>query len=197
MCPKLAGITMRQTRTGAWFLFLAALMASSHADARHSRHHHSSEPGFAGRFAGPEAWSNYVSNETGTSVEYPANIFSVKEAPTDQHGQMLFRTADNRGKLIVYSLPNNERETPRSYLARHLVFDRSLLTYQRIAPAFFAISGVKDDLTFYSRCNFKDVNGRMHCIYLEYPKQEERAWDAIVTRISRSLSGPSLPDQER
>ncbi len=27
----------------------------------------------------------------------------------------------------------------------------------------------------------------MHCVYLKYPEREERAWNEIVTRISRSL----------
>ena len=53
---------------------------------------------------------------------------------------------------------------------------------------FFAISGVNDGQVYYSRCNFPvGVRGPLHCIYLAYPKDEERWWDAIVTRISRSL----------
>jgi hypothetical protein len=43
--------------------------------------------------------------------------------------------------------------------------------------------GPGDGLTFYSRCNFlASQNGKMHCVYLEYPYREERAWDGIVTR---------------
>lgn len=37
----------------------------------------------------------------------------------------------------------------------------------------------------------------MHCVYLEYPNREERAWDGIVTRISRSLSGPEVKAEGR
>jgi hypothetical protein len=31
------------------------------------------------------------------------------------------------------------------------------------------------------------VGGAIHCFDLVYPSAEERAWNAIVTRISRSL----------
>ena len=53
---------------------------------------------------------------------------------------------------------------------------------------FFAISSVRQGLIFYSRCNFSaDAGGAIHCFDLVYPQQEKRAWDALVTRISRSL----------
>jgi hypothetical protein len=38
------------------------------------------------------------------------------------------------------------------------------------------------------RCNCpRGSSGPMQCIYLLYPEAETRAWDAIITRISRSL----------
>jgi hypothetical protein len=41
---------------------------------------------------------------------------------------------------------------------------------------------------FYSRCNFStDAGGAIHCLDLVYPQVEKRAWDGVVTRISRSL----------
>ena len=43
-------------------------------------------------------------------------------------------------------------------------------------------------MVYYSRCNFSAAGGgAVHCFDLTYPQREERAWDAIVTRISRSL----------
>ncbi len=188
---------------------LAALLAgailSVPADARQGRHHHSNHgtgsAGFAlekGDFAGPEGWSTYVSPEAGTAVEYPANVFSVKDEASGRESEALFRTQDGRAKLSVYSLPNDERESPRSYIQRHLRIDPSRLTYKRITDKFFAISGTRNDLTFYSRCNFvPKPNGTMHCVYLEYPEREERAWDGIVTRISRSLGAPELKAEGR
>jgi hypothetical protein len=149
-------------------------------------------------FGGPEGWSSYVSPETGTAVEYPANVFSVRDDSSERESEARFRTPDGRSKMSLYSLANDERESPRSYIDRHLRIDRSRLTYERITDKFFAISGTRDDLTFYSRCNFVPKrNGTMHCVYLEYPEREERAWDGIVTRISRSLSAPEVKAEGR
>jgi hypothetical protein len=47
---------------------------------------------------------------------------------------------------------------------------------------------VRDDTIYYSRCNFSRFGTpAIHCVDLVYPAREERAWDAIVTRISLSL----------
>ena len=62
------------------------------------------------------------------------------------------------------------------------------MDYQRVTPSFFAISGTYQGAIYYSRCNFSsNAGGAVHCFDLKYPKREKRAWDDIVTRISRSL----------
>jgi hypothetical protein len=182
---------MRHFLSRALALLLAVVILSTNADAQQRRHHHSHHGQGKGDFSGPEDWSTYVSPEAGTAVEYPANVFSVRDEASERESEARFRTQDGRAKLSVYSLPNEDRESPRSYIQHHLRIDPSRLTYKRITDRFFAISGTRDDLTFYSRCNFvPKQRGKMHCVYLEYPNREERAWDGIVTRISRSLSAP-------
>ena len=57
----------------------------------------------------------------------------------------------------------------------------------RVTPRFFAVSSYKGDKVWYDRCNFS--SGLVHCVLINYPAREERAWDGIVTRISLSLSG--------
>jgi hypothetical protein len=75
-----------------------------------------------------------------------------------------------------------------SYLKQNLRVTRTALHYERVTRSFFAISSEREGLIFYSRCNFSsDAGGAIHCFDLVYPRAEERAWDAIVTRISRSL----------
>ncbi len=184
---------MRHVLVCALTALLVGATLSVPAYARQRRAHHghrgSESVGFALRsFGGPEGWSSYVSPEIDTAVEYPSNVFSVRDDSSERESEALFRTTDGRAKMSVYSLPNDGRESPRSYINRHLRIDRSRLTYERITDKVFAISGTRNDLTFYSRCNFvPKPNGTMHCVYLEYPEREERAWDGIVTRISRSL----------
>jgi hypothetical protein len=69
-------------------------------------------------------------------------------------------------------------------LNNYLRTPRTQLDYQ-VAASFFAISAVKDDTIYYSRCNFS--RSAIHCFDLVYPAGEKHAWDSIVTRISLSL----------
>jgi hypothetical protein len=140
----------------------------------------------AGAAVGGPGWTAYA-DDYGTIFDFPAGIFSVSEgAPPIGNGRR-FRTADGHADLSVYTLANTEHESARSYLARHLRSEFKNLDYHRVNDRFFAVSGIVCGKTFYSRCNFESRHGAMHCIYLTYPAAENRAWDSVVTRISRSL----------
>ena len=51
---------------------------------------------------------------------------------------------------------------------------------------FFAVSSIRNDRTWYNRCN--RANGYMNSVLINYPAAEERQWDVVVTRISLSLA---------
>jgi hypothetical protein len=145
-------------------------------------------------------WVAYSDPETGTVVEYPPDIFSVEDAPPKPGLGRRFRTPDGQASLSIYALPNHGGDTAWSYLQKHLAIGRKDLDYRRVTDRFFAISGIKQGATFYSRCNFAALpRSLMHCILLVYPARENRSWDQIVTRISLSLHaeraamGPSAP----
>jgi hypothetical protein len=132
-----------------------------------------------------EEWRTLAVPDFGTRVQYPAGIFSVPEGKPEKGIGERLSTEDGRATLSVYSHPNESGDTPASYLSHYLRTPRRQLDYQRVTPAFFAISAVKDDTIYYSRCNFS--RSAIHCFDLVYPAREKRAWDAIVTRISLSL----------
>jgi hypothetical protein len=139
-------------------------------------------------------WRTYVDPDRGTAVEYPAAVFSVQAGAPERGTGQEFRTQDGRARLVIYTLPNEERHSPRSYLERHLLLARGALEYTRVTRHFFAISGMRDAEIFYSRCNFpRGRRGDMRCIFLQYPQREAEAWDEIVTRVSLSLRDQPLP----
>jgi len=161
----------------------AALVTAGRADT----------PDRSGGIGRDPDWRTYVDPDRGTAVEYPAGIFSAQAGAPERGSGQEFRTPDGRARLIVYTLPNEERRSPRSYLRRHLLLAPGALEYTRVTGHFFAISGVRGDDVFYSRCNFPDRRrGDMRCIFLQYPERETKAWDTIVTRISLSLRGESI-----
>lgn len=153
---------------------LAVLDASSHT----------AQAQFAGTDLG---WRPYADERTGTRVDFPAALFSVDAGEPERGTGRVFESADGRAKFSAYTLDNTGGETPRSYLRKFLKVDPSTIDYRRVTERFFAVSGIRDGEVYYSRCNFSDA---MHCIYMSYPRNELRAWDKIVTRISLSLRGP-------
>jgi hypothetical protein len=134
---------------------------------------------------GSLSWST-MSDEFGTVVDYPAAVFTVA-APPRGVGRSL-QSADDSARFMMYVERNDGNQTPESYVRRNLAVPESLLDYRRITGRFFAVSGIEEEVIFYSRCNFSDgSDGRIHCIFISYPKSEKRMWDDIVTRMSLSL----------
>jgi hypothetical protein len=132
-------------------------------------------------------WRTFEVPDFGTSIQYPASIFTPAGRPEMGLGQR-FERADGRAVLSIYARSNKAGDTPRTYLRKHLRVERTELDYVRIARSFFAISSERDGVILYSRCNFSGgPPGVVHCFDLKYPQEEKRSWDAVVTRLSRSL----------
>jgi hypothetical protein len=132
-------------------------------------------------------WQVFVDPQFGTRVDYPADIFAHSGGQSERGIGERFRTADGDAILEVYSLPNGPQFTPEGFLRANLQMPRIELEYQRVTSSFFAISNVRDGVIYYSRCNFSRGRTLISCIDLKYPEQQKRAWDDVVTRISRSL----------
>jgi hypothetical protein len=133
-------------------------------------------------------WRTYADPKLGTSVQYPAGIFSVEGGAEQRQPGRLFETPDGRAKLSVYTMPNDHRDSPASFLKTPLRVNSGVFDYRRVTSRFFVLSGVREGMVFYSRCNFsRNPPHRIGCIYLRYPEEETKSWDRIVTRISLSL----------
>ena len=133
-------------------------------------------------------WQSFQVDDFGTSVDYPAGIFSEPAGKSEKGTGQRFNSADGRSTLAIYALENADGDTPASYLRKNLRMPRSALDYERVTRSFFAISREREGTVLYSRCNFASGDGGIiHCIDLVYPQEIARAWDGIVTRISRSL----------
>ena len=134
--------------------------------------------------AQPARWTTYSIPQTGTSVDFPASIFTEEAGRPDSYRQR-FRTADRRADLTVEATPNVSNDSPAAFLAKK--HPPARIQYKRTTPRFFAVSSYKGDKVWYDRCNFS--SGLIHCVLINYPANEERDWDDIVTRISLSLRG--------
>jgi len=133
--------------------------------------------------AQPVRWTTYSIPQTGTSVDFPASIFTEEAGRPDGYGQR-FRTADGRADLTIQAAPNVSNDSPSAFLAKK--HPPARIQYKRTTPRFFAVSSYKGDKVWYDRCNFEWIDSR---VLINYPASEEREWDDIVTRISLSLRG--------
>lgn len=133
--------------------------------------------------AGAESWSSYRIPESGTSVDIPSSLFTEEAGQPDGYG-VKYRTGDGRADLTVQAVPN-DGSSPAAFLARKN--PPAGIIYKRIAPRFFVVSSIRRGKIWYDRCNFG--SRYVHCVLINYPAAEKRQWDAVVTRISRTLSG--------
>ena len=126
-------------------------------------------------------WRKFVIPQTGASVDIPVSIFSeTGEQPKGGVGRA-FVTADRRADLTVQSIRTDE--SPAVFLAKRN--PPRGIEYKRVTPKFF-VSSVRGDRTWYNRCN--KSGAYLNCVLINYPRQEERQWDGVVTRISLTLS---------
>lgn len=132
---------------------------------------------------GSEGWT-VLQSGAGLSVDFPSALFPVEAGPTERGKGQKFKSADGQSEFAVYSLANNEKDSPAAYLKKNLIVSPQSMAYRRVGPDFFAMSSIRDGRIFYSRCNFA---AGIHCIYIEYPQGSKRAFDAVVTRVSTSL----------
>jgi hypothetical protein len=139
------------------------------------------------KLPGDPKWTGFLEPSLKTSLDLPSAVFSTPDGAAYRGVGRQFKTPDGRATVAIYSLRNNGRDTPASFLRKNLSGSRPSLDYQRVTRDFYAISGVSDGTIYYSRCNLSRSGGTLHCFDLKYPVQEKAAWDGIVTRMSRSL----------
>jgi hypothetical protein len=134
--------------------------------------------------AQPNDWHRYVVAETGTAVDLPRDIFSDDAGKPETGYGGRFLTSDRRANLTVHAVRNEANDTPAAFLAKKN--PPPGIVYRRVTANFFVVSSFRNGLIWYDRCNFA---GRfVTCILINYPAAEKKRWDAVVTRISNSLS---------
>jgi hypothetical protein len=149
---------------------------------------------FLGTFSSPSMaqplqWSRYSNAQLGLSVDMPIGLFAVDGGPASSFPGQTFKTADGRADLSVYAIDNPGGDTPATFLRNRFQLSGSAAVYRHVTPRILAVSGFRGDQIWYARCNFSAA--RVNCVALNYPAREKRAWDAVVTRISNTLSSPN------
>ncbi|NJO53724.1 MAG: hypothetical protein HC829_01805 [Bacteroidales bacterium] len=140
-----------------------------------------------------EQWITYKNPRFGTTADVPRHMVQ-RQLPDPANGDgRTWTSEDGRAKVAVFGGFNALELTPERYIEDIYADLLAHADYRRTTATWFVISGTRDDVVFYNRCNFTPDLSVQHCIALSYPASDARAWDAAVTRISKSLRiGPGL-----
>lgn len=121
-------------------------------------------------------------------VEYPADIFKMQAAPTNNDGRT-FRSKDGTAEMRVWGQFNA--------LGRNLLeeYEESLKkcgkaqAYKAFRERYFVLSCTVRNRIFYQRTIHRGRTGPeiFFTLTIEYPKSQKRKFDPLVTRISRSF----------
>jgi hypothetical protein len=134
------------------------------------------------------SWTTYREQASGISLEFPRDVFVVDSGEAAVGLGRTYLSRDGRAILMIFSVARTPGISPAEFLRRSLGITGLKFSYKRVTPRFFAVSAVNRGKTFYGRCNFNSRDAKeMKCIYMEYPAEETRDWDKIVTRISLTL----------
>ena len=132
--------------------------------------------------AGDIEWRRYTIPSTGASVDMPVSIFTSDAGTPDGGTGRKFSTEDRRADMTVQSVANPGNDSPATFLKK--MQPPAGIIYKRITSDFFVVSSIRNDRIWYNR-----GNGSMNCVMINYPVAEKQQWDAVVTRISRTLKG--------
>ena len=134
-------------------------------------------------------WKVFVDPQFGTQVDYPADVFSQSGGQSERGTGERFRTdGDGQAVLEVYTLPNDPAFTPRSFLRANVQTPAQRTRVSADHTIVLRHLERREGIIYYSRCNFsRSTRPLISCIDLKYPQDQKRAWDDVVTRISRSL----------
>jgi hypothetical protein len=130
-----------------------------------------------------QGFRQFEEERFGTTALVPANW---RRLPPDSRWEgTRFLAPDGQGWVVIYGVPATGGAG--EHLRTMSVLPGERVTYRRLADRWFVVSGVKGDRIFYRR-GLRACRGKVwHHLAFEYPSEQKRAYDRIVTAVSRSL----------
>lgn len=127
----------------------------------------------------------HFDERTGTVAMVPSEWQPSSRDP-DWEGVRFF--SDDKESWVAVWGKSSEGHSSRSYykLVADTAGDR--VTYSRRGRNWFVVSGYKGDRIFYVKAIRRCGRESWHHIALEYPAERKRAYDRMVSAVSRSLS---------
>lgn len=128
-------------------------------------------------------WQTYVNGRFGTSISYPADIFTPGDAPENGDGQ---RFDGGESALEVFAWENLDGESALS-LKQRLVGTEGYteVTYSPTGPNWLVLSGYRGEDIFYEKYFFR--GDTVHGFGMEFPEGEKPFYAPIVEEVENSF----------
>lgn len=133
------------------------------------------------------ALNTYCNARYGYCVSYPASLRPQGE-PAASDGQV-FLSRDAQTELRVWG--NWQLDGSDTLAARLRAETKAqpgrTVTYQRLRPGWFVVSGSLGGRVFYQRTVFDPHQGRFATLLLRYPRAQARVVEPLIGQIASSL----------
>jgi hypothetical protein len=142
-----------------------------------------------------QGWRSYTNPRFGTTIAYP-DRFRPGRAPTNGAG-LTFTGADSASFSVYGS--HNALDHDIKGLETFIRENRSpgeRITYDARGENWFVLAGTNGDITFYERHLLSHQGKIVNAFVMQYPTRLQKQYDAIVTRMSRSLRAGRGGDTE-
>lgn len=133
--------------------------------------------------AAGDGWQTYVNERFGTSLDFPADVFTPQEPPENGDGR---RFVSQDATLEVYAWNDLDEENAAT-LKRRLVGAEGYtdVTYSPSGSNWLVLSGYRGESIFYEKYFFRaDI---VHGFGMEFPAAEKPYYAPIVERIEDSF----------
>lgn len=142
---------------------------------------------FASTAAHAESWTRYQSDLHHCRLDYASNLFALGEL--DSENYLRFSGRDKDIYFRISGFPNEEKLTPAEIRAEYVKEKgKADLVYERTKTDFLVLSGYRGNNIFYTKIALSPNNQNICVLHISYPRKAKRAFDAVVTRMSRSFT---------
>lgn len=142
---------------------------------------------FASTAAHAESWTHYKSDVHHCSLDYASNLFAL--GALDSENVQQFSGSDKNTYFRITGISNDEKLTPAEIRAEYVKEKgKADLVYERTKTDFLVLSGYRGNNIFYTKIALSPDNENICILHISYPRKAKRAFDAVVTRMSRSFA---------
>jgi hypothetical protein len=133
-------------------------------------------------------WQVHNNLRYGFSLTYPSPLFAL--ATTSEQGDgHIFDAPSQNARLLAGVIVNRDGHTPASYFkfVASTSYAGYKVTYRKIGPSWFAISGEKDDTIFYEKVQFSCNSTLITSFAVIYPAANQRVINPAIERMENSF----------